>query len=236
MSNMNRIIAFLSFVMLSMGTMAQSYDNFHSLTIGYINKEWVSEFSDGDYHENIFGQEGKRLHGVQLMYHFTPCLPVGLGIHTGLGYEWCMSYSKEVEKMGFDRFNEHSLYVPIHAMWRIPFGKTVSLTPFGGVAINWKVEANLKSGYYDGILDSYRYDHFYSRWGTDYARVKYGQDGWPHALNTQMEFGFHLNINQVVIGFTYSKGLKDHEFYRKEHVKTRQDKLALNIGLFFNED
>lgn len=233
---MNRIIAFLSFVMLSMGTMAQSYNNFHSLTIGYINKEWVSEFSDGDYHENIFGQEGKRLHGVQLMYHFTPCLPVGLGIHTGLGYEWCMSYSKEVEKMGFDRFNEHSLYVPVHVMWRIPLGGNASLAPFGGVAINWKVEANMKSGAYDRGFNDYSYNHYYNRWGSDFMLVRYGKDGWPHALNTQMEVGFHLNIDQFTLGFTYSRGLKDHGFYSKEHVKTRQDKLALNIGLFFNED
>lgn len=237
MRNMKRTIALLSLVMISLGMMAQEFDDRHALSIGYINKEWVSEFPDGDYHENIFGQEGKRLHGVQIMYHYSPYLPIGLGIHTGLAYEWCMSYSDEIKKMGFERFNEHSIYVPVHAMWRIPLGKNASLAPYAGVAINWKVGANMKSGYYDGIFDDYHDRYFYRRWGMqDYAKVRYGRDGWPHALNTQMELGFRLNIEMVSIGFTYSKGLKDHEFYRDERVKTRQDKLAITIGLNLGSD
>lgn len=233
---MRRIVSILALIMLSMGMMAQDFEECHTLSIGYINKEWVSDFSGNDYHENIFGQEGKRLHGVQIMYHFSPYLPIGLGIHTGLGYEWCMSYSDEIKKMGFERFNEHSLYVPLHAMWRIPLGRDFSIAPFAGIAINWKFMANLKSGVYDSIFDDDGYSFLPNRWGHDYANVRYGQDGWPHALNTQLEFGLHLNIYQVSVGLTYSRGLNDHEFYRKEHIKTRQDKLAITIGYIFDND
>lgn len=231
---MKKIIAILTLVMLSMGMMAQAFDDRQAFTIGYINKEWVSDFSGNNYHENIFGQEGKRLHGLQIMYHYSPYLPVGLGLHTGLGYEWCMSYSNEIKKMGFERFNEHSLYIPLHAAWHFSLGKTVSIVPFAGVGINWKIAANMKSGAYDGIGYDYDYSYFPLRWGQDYASVKYGHDGWPHALNTQMELGLQLNIDQVTVGFTYSRGLNDHEFY--DNTKTRQDKLAITVGLLFDND
>lgn len=211
--------------------MAQQDEDHSSFSIGYINKDWVTDFPDGAYHENIFGEEGKRLHGLQIAYNYTNCLPVGLGIHTGIAYEWCMSYSEKVKDMGFGRFNEHSLYLPIHATWRLPIGRDVRIYPFAGFGFNWKMAANLKSGLYDGMWTA-SWDT-YHRWGSPFSEislVRYGKNGWPHALNAQAEFGVNLHVNKYVLGFTYSLGLTDHGFYRNEMRKTRQNKIAITLG------
>lgn len=237
---MNRIIILLLTLLPCLSVGAQNGGYQGSFSIGYINKDWISDFGGDHYHENIFGQEGKYLHGMQVMFGCSFCMPVGLGVHTGLGYEWCMSYSDEIKKMGFDRFNEHSLYLPLHATWRIPLAKDVSISPYSGLGFNWKIKANMKSGSYSGLLDWIHDDeegrYYYHRWDDDYMKVRYGRDGWPKALNTQLEFGVNIRVKSVVVGVTYSKGLTDHEFYRKDHVKTRQDKLAITIGAYLDGD
>lgn len=211
---------------------AQKISTFKGLSVGYINKDWASAFPDGSYHENIFGEEGKRLHGVQVALNYTVCMPIGLGINTGLAYEWCFSYSKKVEEMGFDRFNEHSLYLPLHATWAIPVSRKATIAPFAGVGFNWKMSANMKKGVYDGFWTSDYYMNRRFRSHDDFSRIHYGENGWPHALNAQLEFGVNVFIDGVHIGFTYSRGLTDHKFYRSDNVKTRQDKLALTFGFF----
>lgn len=218
-----------------MPLMAQQRESYSALSVGYINKVWATDFDGETYYENIFGQEDKRLHGLQIAYHYTNCLPIGLGIHTGLGYEWCMSYSKKVKEMGFGRFNEHSLYLPIHATWAIPVGKNASIAPYAGIGFNWKMSANLKKGSYEGLWTPIEYrDRFQNP--NDIATVKYGENGWPHAINAQMEYGINARIDKALIGFTYARGLTDHGFYRKEHRKTRQDKLALTIGILMFQE
>lgn len=225
-----KIATLLLSVLCTLPMMSQERYHCSDISIGYINKDWVTDFGNETYHENIFGQEGKRLHGVQVAYNYTTCLPVGLGLHTGLAYEWCMSYSDEVKERGFDRFNEHSLYLPVHATWHIPVSDDFSIQPYAGVGFNWKVSASFKSGLHTGMwtdaIDPYgRWDRY-----EDVALVRYGRNGWPHALNAQLEFGANLHISGVVVGFTYSRGLTDHEFYRKDLKKTRQDKIAVTLG------
>lgn len=231
--SLNLMCCLFSFLLLVATPASAQHDDYNnSFSIGYINKDWVTDFSGESYHENLFGEEGKRLHGVQLGYRYTTCLPVGLGLQTGLSYEWCMSYSDKVKDNGFDRFNEHSLHLPIHALYRIPLAQKASISPYAGVGFNWKVSANMKSGEYTGIYDDYNYgygSYWHDRWYGDYTTVSYGKNGWPRALNAQLEFGANIRISDVVVGVTYSRGLTNHKFYKSD--KTRQDKLAITIGV-----
>lgn len=229
----NRLMACLFSCLLltaAVPAFAQFENENHTLSVGYINKNWVTDFSGESYSENIFGEEKKRLHGMQIAYRYATYSSVGVGLQTGLSYEWCMSYSDKVKDDGFDRFNEHSLHVPLHAILRIPVARKASIAPYAGVGVNWKVSANMKSGAYTGVSDDYEYDsHWYNRWDGDYTRVSYGKNGWPKALNAQLEFGANIRIDDVVLGVSYSRGLTNHKFYSPE--KTRQDKIAVTLGI-----
>ncbi len=88
-------------------------DVFCALSIGYVNKCWSTDFGDYTWRENFWGEEGKRLHGVQVGLTFQPCHPIGIGLHSGLFYEGYFSVSSAVKEMGWDNFTESSLYLPL---------------------------------------------------------------------------------------------------------------------------
>ena len=79
-------------MMTAVQASAQTYDLFNGghedapigFTVGYVNKTWRTNFDDGVYHENPWGEENKRLHGMQFGVVFQPCFPIGFGAHTDL--------------------------------------------------------------------------------------------------------------------------------------------------------
>ena len=199
-------------------------DVFGGITIGYVNKDWRTDFGDEVLHENIWGQENKRIHGVQVGMTFQPCLPVGLGLHTGLFYEYYISVSQVVKDAGYDDFTEHNLYLPLHAMYRIPFTRESSLMLFGGLGFNWAMWGSYNR-------DVFERGWFYDRYaGSHTVRyMHYGNGEWPRHFNTQWEVGAQLRVNMVQIGFTYSRGLTNHEFY--DGYKTYQNKIGISLSL-----
>ena len=199
-----------------------------SLNIGYINKDWVTEADGETYHENFWGEPDKRLHGLQLGIGYQPTLMCGLGLDTGLAFEFCTSSSDFVKEKGWDSYNEFSLYLPLHLAWRIPLGSNCSLTPYAGIGFNWAAYGSFSddyryyNGYYNGYNSSYHsyYEpHEYQRFG----------NGAPKRWNNQLEFGGDLVINGFKIGFIYSKGIRDHELYK--NYESYQNKIAITIGI-----
>lgn len=199
-----------------------------NFSIGYVNKDWETDFgSDGIYKENLWGEPGKHLHGIQMGIGVEPHTRVGLGVKTGIYYEGYISVSPEVERQyDFEQYMEHSLYVPLHAMWRIPVGRHASLTAFGGLGVNWAI---------CGTFSDNEYVYTYDGWeniGDSWDTNKYGHGDWPKSLNLSWEAGASLRIKSVEFKFTYSNGITDHQFYSAEGpFKTKQQKLGLSIGL-----
>ena len=105
-----------------------------SVVVGYVNKQWASDLKDHSIRENMWREEDKRLHGFQIGFSYTPTLPMGLGVYTGLFGEFYLSFSKA---MGYDEFTEFSLYVPIHANFTLPLSRNVSLKAHGGFGLNY---------------------------------------------------------------------------------------------------
>lgn len=188
----------------------------YGLVIGYVNKAWNTDFGSYKWKENIWGEEGKRLHGVQVGLQYTPCFKWGLGVHTGLFYEAYFSESHAVKEAGWDNFTENNIYIPAHLSYRVPFSRDCSLTIYGGIGFQWAISSEYSK--YD-----YRWHEIYDR---EYQR--YG-DGWPKRVNWQGEIGANLRFKVFQIGCSYSRGLTDHQFYPE--AKTRQDKFAINIGI-----
>lgn len=192
-----------------------------SVTFGYINKDWVTETEEGTFHENFWGEPDKRLHGWQLGIAVQPTLRCGLGLKSGLFFEGCISRSEFVQERDWDNFKESSLYLPLHVVWQIPIGPDCYITPFAGLGFNWAIDGEFQ--------EDCRY--YYDSDGNYYGPHQHQQYGWgdaPKRWNNQFEFGADLSIKNLRLGFTYSKGFRNHEVY--EGYKTYQNKLAFNIG------
>lgn len=202
--------------------------------LGYVNKYWSTDMNGSTIKENLWGQEDKRLHGFQMGVTYSPCLPFGLGIDTGLFFEAYISDSEVVHEAGYDNFTESNLYIPIHGMYRIPFNRDCSLSLYGGIGMNIVLsgEYNIESYYtgYDWLGGRpYGYHETFPA-----AYQAYDEGEWPKSFNLQWEFGAKFRIKNFMIGAGYAIGATNHKFYRKESgdgwYKTRQNKLNISVG------
>ena len=193
------------------------------IQIGYVNKAWTTDFGDYTWSENLWGDHNKRLHGLQIGFLVQPCLKFGLGLHSGIFYECYISQCNSVKDMGWDQFNEHNLYIPLHAMYRFPFARNVSFMIFGGIGFNWAISGEYRENgheYYDSEGDS----HYYG----PYEYQEYGTGNWPRRVNFSAELGGQLRISCMQLSFTYSRGLTDHKFY--QGYSTRQNKIGISLA------
>lgn len=197
------------------------------LSIGYISKDWQTDFGGGGtYKENLWGEEGKRFHGVQVGFFYQPCFKWGLGLHTGLYYEAYISLS---EKMSYDKFTEHSGYLPVHLSYRLPLGNETSITLRGGLGFNVAFYGEFREFGYEDSDGNY--------YGPKDYLLNYGRDGWPKRFNTQAEMALTFRHKMLQVSATYSRGLTDHEFYRADgNYKTYQNKFGISVGLAVDWD
>lgn len=190
-------------------------------SMGYVTKQWVTKGEGEMYKENVWGEENKKLHGLQIGLHLQPCFSWGLGLYTGLFYEYYMSWSDEMKDNGYmDKFQEHCAYVPVHVYYRLPFAKKFALSVHGGVGMDCGIYAIFSSTEDDNVEPV-----------TDY----YGEEGWPNRFNLSAEVGVGLRMGPVQLKGQYSKGLTDHKFYTDlGDYKTIQKKLSLSISWVFS--
>lgn len=201
-------------------------DSWASLSLGYVNKYWQTDFGNQTVKENIWGEEGKKIHGIQVGLHVSPCLPMGLGAHSGLFYELYLSETKAVKDAGYDDFREHNLYMPLHALYRFPLAREASVSLFGGLGFNWAMWGTYNNNYRDKY--SYEKKSHIEEWH------HYGNGEWPRHLNVQWEVGCCVRIKMVQVRFTYSRGLTDHKLYTG--YKTLQNKIGISVELAATKD
>lgn len=202
----------------------RDYNEFYvGITAGWVAKDWTTTLNGRTVHEDMWGNPDKMLHGMQFGLKLEHCLYQGLGYRTALYYEWYISKDKCLKDMGWDRFSEHCLYLPLHAMIRMTPIKNVSIVPFGGIGFNWAITGKLKSGpLSDGkgwnqlTRNQYPLEYF------DY------NNHTPHHWNVQAEAGVALRVFRVELSFTYSWGLNKHQLYDIE--PSRQNKMAVNLS------
>jgi len=207
--------------------------NDFAFVAGYVSKQWSTEVDGRTIRENMWREEGKRLHGMQIGFAYTPTLPMGMGIYTGLFGEFYFSFSK---KMGYDEFTEFSLYVPIHANYNLPLSETVALTAHGGLGLNYACHGGFtnRDAYYwtwewDEVFGYHRVKKQY-----ELDHIRYGKDGWPRRFNAALEISLGVKINNFIISAGYSWGLTDQRLYKDvPKANTRQDKLSITAGYEF---
>lgn len=226
---MKRLIIALSFLAIcNSTTFAQNRDAAWGATFGYVNKGWVTDIDGKTIHENLWGQEDKKLHGFQMGITYSPTFYAGLGIDTGLFYECYISESAVVHDAGFDDFTEHNIYIPLHAQYKFPISRDFSIYVYGGIGMNIVLE-----GTYN--INDYYYGHDWYG-GRPYGGTstyiagyqEYDEGEWPRRFNLQYELGAKLKISNFVITAGYAWGATNHKFY--PGYDTRQNKLNIGIG------
>lgn len=197
-------------------------------TIGYVQKQIVTSGNGEKVKESPawFDGESKWLRGFQLGIGVHPCFKFGLGFYSGVFYEMYIS-SNDKEDNG--DFQEHNIYIPAHALFRIPFGDKVALWVHGGLGFNIGIAAAYKaddSDYNEDITDYYGKPVY----ATDQFDI-YG----PKRFNMAAEIGLNMRIKSFALGATYSKGITNNECYQEagDGYKTRMNKLAINVAFTF---
>lgn len=188
-----------------------------SIEGGFVAKRFVTNFGSGDrFRENIWGEEGRFMNGIQWGVAVMPTAPCGVGLRTGVFYEmYFADGGSNADGEGYDHFTEHDIYVPVQLNYAIPVTPHVDINLSTGVGFNCAL-----AGVYHGWG---RYGHH------DYQH--YGNDNAPDRINAMWEVGANVNVRRFKIGFDYGLGLNDQEFY--DHARTRQNKFSITAGVVF---
>lgn len=199
------------------------------MSIGYVNKQWATRIDGRRVRENLWGDRNKCLHGIQIGFAYQPTIHQYLGGYTGLFFE---VYFASGRRMGYDNFQEGSLYVPFHARVTMPISNKAYLSLHGGLGLNLALRGSFTNDdawFWDYDSDGEPYRHYY-----ELDHIDYGHNGWPKRFNASAEVAAALNINHVVCTFTYSHGLTNHKMYTDAPgISTYQHKVGLSLGYCF---
>ncbi len=191
------------------------------VSVGYVQKQYVTKGEDFILKENIWGDAGKSMHGMQVGFHFEPAFHWGLGLYSGLYYEIYLSTNDNMIDYATVNFIEHCLYMPVHALFRLPLSRKIHIAVHGGIGMDYAVYGKMWSGSEENY-DYLEWDKFY------------GETGYPKQFNLSGEIAVDLRFGPVAITGTYSKGLINHKSYAEYgDLKTTQNKMSLAVAWVF---
>lgn len=182
------------------------------VAIGYVQKQMITKGEGEKLKENGVWDDGqdKWLSGMQIGILGQPCFSWGLGIYTGLFYEFYLSSNDNYD---YTDFQEHNLVVPIHALYRLPFGRKCALSVHGGLGFSYVINGAYKGDGYEDFTDFY------------------GEPAFPKRFNMALEGGIDFRVGPVQIGLLYSKGINDHKSYSSlGNYKTTYNKIGINVA------
>lgn len=188
------------------------------VSVGYVRKQYVTSGEGEKLKENIWGDENKWMHGIQMGFHLEPTFHWGLGLYTGLFYEMYFSSSDIWGSDNYTDFMEHNIYMPVHAYFRLPLTRKVMIAVHGGIGMDYAIAGSFSTS-----------DDYYEDW-TDF----YGEDFFPNRFNLAGEISVDLRFGPVAITGTYSKGILNHKSYAfLGDYKTVQNKMSLAVSWVF---
>lgn len=191
------------------------------VSIGYVQKQMVTKGEGEKYKENGIWNDGenKWLSGMQIGFYAQPCLSWGLGLYTGLFYEFYMSSNGSRNSDEYENFQEHNIVIPVHALYRVPFSRKVALSVHGGLGFSYAVYGAFRADEYEDYTDFY------------------GENAFPKRFNMALEGGIDLRVGSVQVGLLYSKGLNDHGSYSYlGDLKTTYNKIGINVAWVIGND
>lgn len=214
------------------------------ISVSYVQKWWNVKNTEKETKVNpVWNKEGDVLDGIQAGVFYEPAWWFGLGVYTGVFYEYYYSKASkekvftkdfESEEYGvvtnkYNFFSEHSIYMPLHLYYRIPFSRTWALKLHGGVGMDWGVYTSFTNNndrHAQPIEDYYKETH-YSAEGARY----------PKRINFSLEGAISLRMENIMLNFQYSRGMTDHKLYSDPDVLwTKMNKTTIGLSYVFGND
>ncbi len=200
-------------------------ESVYAMSFSYINKEVVTrDDTNFEYLSHpIFGSENKKLHGVQMGALVEPNLTAFLALRTGLFMEMYFSTPPEDWDMGSYLYSEIDLYIPLHGAIRIPLNEETFFSVYGGLGFDFLCAASLDDS---STTDDDDYSSIYSYFGTE---------GFPDPYNIAAEIGVEFKVANLLLGFTYSKGLNHPTIFESDEYEYESfvRKMAYSISYNF---
>lgn len=162
-------------------------------SVGYFQKQWTVE-EDGTKEKIGMFENNDYIHGIQAGIRIDPQFGWGIGMNSGVFYEYCWATSDdEHDSYGTYHYtyNEHGIYVPAHLKFTMNFSKWFQLSFYGGMGFNYVFSGKM------ALKDDY---------DTDYSEDVFEWDGMKK-FNMMLEYGASIRINALQFDFTMSQGL-----------------------------
>lgn len=204
------------------------YSRVMGFSMGYVQKKVDFYYTDDskettdlawNYKPNDF------TNGLRLGLHFQPCFSWGLGLYTGLFFEYYYSHTPSSNKVTTDTedglladaytsFSEKAISVPLHLYFRVPFSEDFALSLHGGINADYLFGAIYKDkdGYWMTYTPSYgtefRYDHFNLEYAIG-AGIQYEwaliEAIWFNGITKNEKFSTPNNYSKALLtGFSIS--------------------------------
>ncbi|MDR0505980.1 MAG: PEGA domain-containing protein [Dysgonamonadaceae bacterium] len=200
-------------------------------SLGYVQKQWVLTYEN----EKIkygFWDDDKYLHGIQTGLRITPHFWGGIGLNTGLFYEFYYSKSDPFEVLdtegyggygdGYATMMEHSLYLPLNLEYRFQFSESFQIFVNGGIGLDYGLFAGA-----DWYMKSDDSNPYYSE-SDIYGKEDFGD---YTRFNVSAEFGGGIRIRHFQLNFNMAKGLMNQT--KEENVTVKQNKMMISASLMY---
>lgn len=188
------------------------------LTAAYVQKQYqVKSNGKTEYKGTLTfwdDQEGgnkKWLNGIKAGVQYQPTFGFGLGLYTGLFYEYYRSTTDKFD-LGdgltddFSVYQEHSLSLPVEVFYNFPFARKVALAFHGGLEGNFML-ARSYSGLVE-IYDGVKYEDSYN--------ALKDEDNFfpelPGVFTLYWQVGVQLRLGPVMLGAQLTRPVTKHKW------------------------
>lgn len=195
-------------------------------SIGYVQKSWASKI-DGKKERYGMWEDSKFVNGVQAGIRVEPVTSFGLGLNTGLFYEY---YYTESDDMYYTNgpgsyrgvIQEHALYLPVHLEYRLRFSDDFSAFIYGGAGFDYGISAGVEFKDTDDDYVVYENNSLYESEDVE---------NWKR-FNASLEYGLGLSYKNVQLNVTRSHGLVN--MAKEDGYSVKQNKpLMVSLSIMF---
>lgn len=204
------------------------YSRVMGFSMGYVQKKVDFYYTDDNKETTDLAWNYKPndfTNGLRLGLHFQPCFSWGLGLYTGVFFEYYYSHTPGSNKVttetedglladAYTSFSEKAISVPLHLYFRIPFSEEFALSLHGGINADYLFGATYKDkdSYWMTFTPSYgtevRYDHINLEYAIG-AGIQYEwaliEASWFNGITKNEKFSMPNNYSKALLtGFSIS--------------------------------
>lgn len=174
------------------------------INVGFTQKAF-KETKDGET-KNHGWWKNNALVGIQAGVKVNPQFDHGFGFNTGLYYEYYYDAASETavperfhqEGSGKGTYQEHDIYVPLHAEYSLHLGKRFRFFAFGGLGVNYVLNSS----------EIIREKGESTTWGKVSNSDAYGAVGYSK-FGATLEYGGGLSVEGLQVRITKGTGLNN---------------------------